>query len=51
MQTYIFRVDMSKDDAKDSTARDTYRVQADLNGCDKNLGHILDVPAYDFLCG
>jgi len=42
---------MSKADAKDSTARVTYRVQANLIGCDKNLGYILDVPACDFLCG
>jgi hypothetical protein len=51
MQTYIFKVDMSKAEAKDSTARVTYRVQANLNGRNKNLGYILDIPAYDFLCG
>jgi hypothetical protein len=52
MQTYIFKEDMSRADAKDFTARVTYRVQANLNGgSDKNLGDIPDVPAYDFLCG
>jgi hypothetical protein len=45
---------MGRDDAKDFNARVTYRVQANLNGGEKNLGDILDdldVPAYDFLCG
>jgi hypothetical protein len=31
-----------------------YRVQANLNGGEKNLGDILDgldVPAYDTICG
>jgi hypothetical protein len=55
MQTYIFKEDMSKAEAKDFIARITYRVQANLNGGDdKNLGDILDdldVPAYPFLCG
>jgi len=55
MQTYIFKENMSKAEAKDFTARVTYQVQANLNGGgDKNLGDILDdldVPAYDFLCG
>jgi hypothetical protein len=55
MQTYIFKEDMSRAEAKDFTARVTYRVQANLNGGgDKNLDDILDdldVPAYDFLCG
>ena len=55
MQTYIFKENMSKAEAKDVTARVAYQVQANLNGGgDKNLGDILDdldVPAYDFLCG
>ena len=55
MQTYIFKENMSRAEAKDFTARVTYRVQANLNGGgEKNLGGILDdldVPAYDFLCG
>jgi hypothetical protein len=41
-------------EAKDFTARVTYRVQANLNGGEKNLGDILDdldIPAYDILCG
>jgi hypothetical protein len=54
MQTHIFKEDMSRAEAKDFTARVTYRVQANLNGGgDENLGDILDdldVPAYDFLC-
>ena len=55
MQTHIFKEYMSKAEAKDFTARITYRVQANLNGGgDKNLGDILDelnIPAYDTLCG
>jgi hypothetical protein len=55
MQTHIFKEDMSRAEARDFTARITYRVQANLNGGgDKNLGDILDdlnVPAYDSLCG
>jgi hypothetical protein len=55
MQTHIFKEAMSRAEARDFTARVTYRVQANLNGGgDKNLGDILDdldVPAYDFLCG
>jgi len=55
MQTYIFKENMSKAEAKDFTARVAYQVQANLNGGgDKNLGDTLDdldVPAYDFLCG
>jgi hypothetical protein len=55
MQPHIFKEVMSRAEAKDFTARVTYRVQANLNGGgDKNLGGILDdldVPAYDFLCG
>ncbi len=55
MQTHIFEEDMSRAEAKDFTARVTYRVQANLNGGgEKNLGEILDdldVPAYDILCG
>jgi hypothetical protein len=55
MQTYIFKENMSRSEARDFTARVTYQVQANLNGGgDKNLGDILDdlnVPAYDFLCG
>jgi hypothetical protein len=55
MQTYIFKEGMSRAEAKDFSARVTYRVQANLNGGGKkNLGDILDdleVPAYDFLCG
>ena len=55
MQTYIFKEGMSKAEAKDFTARVTYRVQANLNGGDdKDLGDILDdidVPAYRGLCG
>ena len=55
MQTYIFKEGMSKAEAKDFTARVTYRVQANLNGGDdKDLDDILDdidVPAYRGLCG
>jgi len=55
MQTYIFKEAMSRAEARDFTARVTYRVQANLNGgSDKNLGDILDeidVPAYRGLCG
>jgi len=55
MQTHIFKEDMSRTEARDFTARVTYRVQANLNGGgDKNLGDILDdldIPAYDILCG
>jgi hypothetical protein len=54
MQTYIFKEAMSRAEARNFTARVTYRVQANLNGGDKNLGDILDdldVPAYAFLCG
>jgi hypothetical protein len=55
MQTHIFKEDMSRAEARDFTARVTYRVQANLNGGgDKNLGDILDdldVPVYDSLCG
>jgi len=55
MQTHIFKENMSRAEAKDFTARITYRVQANLNGGgDKNLGDILDelnIPAYDTLCG
>jgi hypothetical protein len=45
---------MSRTEARDITPRVTYRVQANLNGGEKNLGDIrddLDVPAYDLLCG
>jgi hypothetical protein len=54
MQTYIFKEAMSRAEARDFTARVTYRVQANLNGGEKNLGDILDdldIPAYDILCG
>jgi hypothetical protein len=55
MQTHVFKEDMSRAQARDFTARVTYRVQANLNGGDdKNLGDILDdlgVPAYKGLCG
>ena len=54
MQTYIFKENMSRAEARDFTAGVTYRVQANLNGGEKNLGDILDdldVPAYEFLCG
>jgi hypothetical protein len=55
MQTFIFKENMGRAEARDFTARVTYRVQANLNGGgDKNLGDILndlDVPAYDSLCG
>jgi len=55
MQTHIFKEDMSRAEARDFTARITYRVQANLNGGDdKNLGDILDdmdIPVYDTLCG
>ena len=37
--------------ARAFTARVAYRVQANLNGGDKNLGDILDAPASAFLCG
>jgi hypothetical protein len=39
----------SRAEARAFTARVAYRVQANLNGGDKNLGDILDAPA--FLCG
>ena len=54
MQTRIFKENMSRAEARDFTARVTYRVQANLNGSEKNLGDILDdldIPAYDILCG
>jgi hypothetical protein len=55
MQTCIFKENMSRAEARDFTARVTYRVQANLNGGgEKNLGDILDdldIPAYDILCG
>jgi FlaG/FlaF family flagellin (archaellin) len=55
MQTYVFKENMSRAQARDFTARVTYRVQANLNGGgEQNLGDILDdlnVPAYTFLCG
>jgi len=54
MQTYIFKENMSRTETKDFSARVSLRVQANLNGGDKDLGDILDdldVPAYDFLCG
>ena len=55
MQIHIFKEDMSRTEARDFTARVTYRVQANLNGGgDKNLNDILDdldIPAYDILCG
>ena len=54
MQTHIFKENMSRAEARDITPRVTYRVQANLNGGEKNLGDILDdldVPAYDLLCG
>jgi hypothetical protein len=55
MQIFIFKENMGRAEARDFTARVTYRVQANLNGGgDKNLGDILDdldVPAYDSLCG
>ena len=54
MQTHIFKEDLSRTEARDFTARVTYRVQANLNGGEKNLGDILDgldIPAYDTICG
>ncbi|MDQ3863516.1 MAG: hypothetical protein M3317_08470 [Actinomycetota bacterium] len=55
MQTHIVKENMSEAEARDFTARVTYRVVANLDGSgNKDMGEILDdidVPAYKGICG